>query len=162
MIPAQVTRMSSRPARLGRGRDRRLDLRARRDVAAHGAAADRGGGLLRCGEVEVRDDDVRALRSEPRRGGGADPARPAGDERHLAGEPVGVAHRSLLITISATHTGLSPPSRSTVVTTTACSPPGTSSTEATVDARADPRAGRDGRREPHLVGAVVDAHRRAR
>ena len=40
--------------------------------------------------------------------------------------------RTSWITSSATHTGLSPPSRSIVATATICSPPCTSSTDATV------------------------------
>ena len=110
----------------------RLDLLARGHVALHGATADRGRRLLRRCEIEVRDDDVGSLCGEPGRGGGADPARAAGDEGHLPGEAVCDGHAYLRITSSATQTGLSPPSRSIVVTATICSAPGTSSTEATV------------------------------
>ena len=158
MIPAQVTRMSSRPR--GSAAAATAASTCPREVTSHrdGAAADRCCGLLRCGEVEVGDDDVGALGREPRRGRGADPARATGDEGDLAREAVVEGHAYLRITSSATHTGLSPPSRSIVVTTTICSPPATSSTDATVDSRADPRPDRHGRRKPHLVGAVVDAH----
>ena len=92
MIPAQVTRMSSRPGQAPpppRPRPRRL--LARGDVAANGAAADRSGGLLRRGDVEVGDDDVRAPCREPCGRRRADAARPAGDEGDLAREPVRVA-----------------------------------------------------------------------
>ena len=132
MIPAQVTRMSSRPGRRCRLGHRRLDLLARGHIALHGPASDRGGSLLRRGEIEVRDHDVGALGREPGRGRGADSARAAGDQGDLPGEAICNGHAYLLITSSATQTGFSPPSRSIVVTATICSAPGTSSTEATV------------------------------
>ena len=119
-------------AGLGGGRDGSLDVLPRRDIAANGATADRRRRILGRCEIEVRDDDVRTFGGEAGRRGGADPARPARHERGLTGEPAGACHRILRTTISATHTGLSPPSRSTVVTRTACSPSGTSSTDATV------------------------------
>ena len=132
MIPAQVTRMSSRPRGRCRLGHRGLDLLARGHVALHGATADRSGSLLRRREIEVRDHHVGAFRCEPGRRGGADPARAAGDQGDLPGEAICNGHAYLLITSSATQTGLSPPSRSIVVTATICSAPGTSSTEATV------------------------------
>ena len=110
----------------------RLDLFARGHVAPDGAATDRGGGLLRRCEIEVGDDDVGSLCRESGGRGGPDAARATRDERHLPRETVCNGHTYLRITSSATQTGLSPPSRSIVVTATICSPPGTSSTEATV------------------------------
>ena len=117
------------PSRLGRGRDRRLDVRSQRHVATHRAPADPLRGLRRCSLVEVGDDDVRALGCEPLCRRGADALRAAGDERRL---PCEAAQRIIRTTSSATHTGLSPPSRSTVARTTPWSPPATSSTDCTV------------------------------
>ena len=62
------------PRRLGRSRDRRLDVRPRRDVAAHGTTADRGCRLLGRRKVEVRHDDVGSLGGEPGRRRSADAA----------------------------------------------------------------------------------------
>ena len=158
MIPAHVTSTSSRPLSAASG-DRRLDVRARGDVAADRAPADPLGGLLRGRLVEVRDDDVRSLAREALGGRGADTARAAGDERRLALEP---PHRIILRRARRrTPACRRPPARRSRATTP-CSPPGTSSTDCTVKRRADPRAGRDGRREAHLVDAVVDAHPVAR
>ena len=110
MIPAQVTSTSSRPLSAASGH-RRLDVGTRGHVAADRAPADPLRGLRCGGLVEVGDDDVRALGGEALRGRGADPLRAARDERRPALE---AAHRIILTTSSATQTGLSPPSRSTV------------------------------------------------
>src|SRR6478735_2116453 len=89
------------PARRRRsGRYCRLDLLTGCHIAPDGATADRNGCLLRSGEIEVGDDDVGALCGEPRRRGGTDAARPAGDEGHLTRETVGDRHAYLLITSS--------------------------------------------------------------
>ena len=142
MIPAHVTRTSSRP-RLGRRGDGSLDVGARRHVAPDGAPADPRCRLGRRRVVEVGDDDMGSLGCEALRGRRADPAGAARDERGLAGE---AAHRIIRTTSSATHTGLSPPSRSTVARTTPCSPPATSSTDWTVKrpGSASPRAAEPG------------------
>ncbi len=117
------------PSRLEGRRDRGFDVLAGGDVAADRTASDPLRGLGGRGLVEVRDHDVRALRGEALGRRGADPLRAARDERGLTLEAL---HRIILETSSATHTGLSPPSRSIVANTTPCSPPGTSSTDWTV------------------------------
>ena len=112
-------------ARLHRRRDRGLDVGTRRHVAADGATSDPLRCLVRRGLVEVGDDDVGALGGQPLGRRSANALRAARDERGLTVES---AHRSTRATSSATHTGLLPPSRSTVMTSVTCRPPETSST----------------------------------
>ena len=107
------------PLRLGGEPDGSLNLGARGHIATHRTTADLPGCLLGCCEIEVRHDDICALRCEACCRRGADPICAAGDERRLAREASGRAHRNFRSTISATQTGLSPPSRSIVVSNTA-------------------------------------------
>ena len=76
------------PLRLG---DDALDLRRVGDVAGEtrdgrAPAAELGGGRLRALRVAAADHEARALACQGAGDGEADPARAAGDQRHLAGE----------------------------------------------------------------------------
>ena len=62
---------------------------------------------------------------------------------------------------STTHAGFSAPSISTVLSVMTCTPPGTSSMSRISQPIRMRDADGNGRREPDLVGAVVDAHRGA-
>ena len=62
---------------------------------------------------------------------------------------------------SATHDGFGAPSTSNVNSIVTCAPPAMSSTSSSFGAEAQLRADRHGRREAHLVAAVVHAHRDA-
>ena len=75
-----------------------------------------------------REHDVRARVGEGAGDRRADAAPGAGDDRDLAVEPEGVerAHARYREIESTIATGLSPPSRSIVMRTVACTPPGTS------------------------------------
>ena len=65
----------------------RLDGRLVRDVHLDGEAADLGRDLLRRGDVDVRDGDLRAFLREAHGGVGAHPAAGARDHADLALEP---------------------------------------------------------------------------
>ena len=120
------------PVPCGCDRDRSLHVRSRGHVATDCAPSKRRGRGLGRRQVEVGDDDVRPFLRKPLRGRCTDPSGTARDESGLAREARALAHGNIRSTISATQTGFSDPSRSIVATRTACSPPATSSTEATV------------------------------
>ena len=78
-MPAELTRIRKSPE-LGGLHDRGLDLRGVGDVDLREDAADLVGEGLAALLLEVRDDDLRALRGELTDDGGTDAGGAAGDE----------------------------------------------------------------------------------
>ena len=128
-------------------------------LAAGGAHV--GGDLV---ELLLRargQDDVGARVGERAGDRRADAAPGAGDDRDLAVEAKCVerAHARYREIESTIATGLSPPSRSIVIRTVACTPPGTSLASSSSPRACTREFTGHRRREADLVGAVVDAHR---
>ena len=129
------------------------DDRVERAVEALERRVDDGAVALARREVAVLDVDARARSSRRRRRRSAIAAPMPRAAPVTSGRSRVVAEES-----SATQTGLSPPSRSTVAVIVAWKPQSASSTLSTRKVPRTVEPDRHRRREAHLVQAVVDGH----